>query len=115
MHYLDGFVAAVANTQRAAYTEHARLMGQLFKDHGALSVVDAWGDNVPEGKLTSFPMAVQCKADETVVFGWIVWASRAARDEGWKLTMADAHMHSAEMPFDGKRMIFGGFEVVASS
>ena len=115
MLYVDGFVAAVATANRAAYTEHARQVAQVFKDHGAISVVDAWGDDVPEGKLTSFPMAVQRKADETVVFGWVVWASRAARDEGWKLTMADARMQSADMPFDGKRMIFDGFEVVASS
>lgn len=115
MNYVDGFVASVATANRAAYTAFTLQMGPVFKDHGALSVVDAWGDDVPEGKLTSFPMAVQRKADETVVFGWIVWASRAARDEGMKQAMADPRMQNTEMPFDGKRMIFGGFEVIASS
>ncbi len=115
MNYVDGFVASVATANRAAYTTFTLEMGQLFKDHGALSVVDTWGDDVPEGKLTSFPMAVQCKADETVVFGWIVWPSRAARDEGMKQAMADPRMQNPEMPFDGKRMIMGGFEVIASS
>ncbi len=115
MNYVDGFVASVATANRAAYTTFARQMGQVFKDHGALSVVDAWGDDVPEGKLTSFPMAVQCKPDETVVFGWIVWASRAARDDGMKQAMADARMQNTEMPFDGKRMIFGGFEIIATT
>ena len=115
MDYVDGFVASVATAKRAEYTAHARMAGQVFKDAGALSVVDAWGDDVPEGKLTSFPMAVQRKADETVVFGWIVWASRAARDEGMKRAMADPRLQTSDMPFDGKRMIFGGFEVIAST
>ena len=114
MHYVDGFVAAVSNANRTAYTEHCRLMGQVFKDHGALSVVDAWGDDVPEGKLTSFTMAVQRQADESVAFGWVVWATRAARDQGWAAAMADERMKNAAMPFDGKRMIYGGFEMIAS-
>ena len=114
MTYVDGFVASVPSAKRADFVEHARAMGQVFKEYGAISVTDCWGDDVPQGKLTSFPMAVQCKPDETVVFGWINWPSRAVRDEAWQKVMADPRMQSAaEPPFDGKRMIYGGFEVVS--
>jgi len=116
MTYVDGFVASVQTTNRAAFEEHARAMARLFKEFGALSVVDCWGDDVPPGKLTSFPLAVQCKDDETVIFSWITWPSRAARDEAWKTVMADPRMQpgAVPMPFDGKRMIYGGFEVVSN-
>lgn len=115
MPYVDGFVASVPTAKRADFVAHSQTMGKLFKEHGALSVVDCWGDDVPEGKLTSLPMAVQCKPDETVVFSWITWPSREARDESWKKVMADPRMQSGgEPPFDGKRMIFGGFEVVST-
>ena len=79
-----------------------------------LGVVECWGDDVPEGKLTSFPMAVQRLAEETVVFSWIAWPSRAVRDEAWKKLMADPRLQpgASPMPFDGKRMIYGGFEVL---
>jgi uncharacterized protein YbaA (DUF1428 family) len=114
MAYVDGFVASVPTARRADFIEHARTMGTLFKEHGATRVVDTWGDDVPEGKLTSLPMAVQCRPDETVVFSWIVWPSREVRDASWQQVMADPRMQSAaEPPFDGKRMIFGGFEVVS--
>ena len=77
----------------------------MFKEHGALTVVECWGDDVPEGTLTSFPIAVKRQDDETMVFSWITWASRAARDEGMKRVMADARLQPAThpMPFDGKR------------
>ncbi len=114
MAYVDGFVASVPTDRRADFVEHSRTMGILFKEHGATGVVDCWGDDVPEGKLTSLPMAVQCRPDETVVFSWITWPSRAVRDEAWTKIMADPRMQAgAEPPFDGKRMIFGGFEVVS--
>jgi len=114
MTYVDGFVASVPTAKRADFLEHAQAMGKLFKEYGAISVVDCWGDDVPEGKLTSFPLAVQCKPDETVVFGWITWPSRETRDESWKKLMADPRMQSAAAPpFDGKRMIYGGFEMVS--
>ena len=112
MNYVDGFVAAVPTANKAAYLEHARLAATVFKQHGALSSVECWGDDVPEGKLTSFPMAVQRKPDETVVFAWITWPSRAVRDEGMKKVMDDPRMKDMAMPFDGKRMIYGGFQVV---
>ena len=115
MNYIDGFVASVPTTKRADFVTHAQTMGKLFKEHGAISVIDCWGDDVPEGKLTSFPMAVQCKPDETVVFSWITWPSREVRDESWKKLMADPRMQSAaEPPFDGKRLIYGGFQMVSA-
>lgn len=115
MTYVDGFVASVPTARRADFVEHSQAMGKIFKEYGATSVVDCWGDDVPEGKLTSFPMAVQCKPDETVVFSWVTWPSREVRDESWKKVMADPRMQSAaEPPFDGKRMIFGGFSVVST-
>ena len=112
MAYVDGFVAAVQTANRAAFLEHAKIAAAVFKEHGALSSVDCWGDDVPEGKLTSFPLAVQRKPDETVVFGWLTWPSRAARDAGMKKAMEDPRMKEMKMPFDGKRMIYGGFEVI---
>ena len=115
MNYVDGFVAAVPTANREAYRQHALAAAAVFKQHGALSVVECWGDDVPEGKLTSLPMAVQRKDGETVVFGWIAWPSREARDAGMKAVMDDARMQSMDMPFDGKRMIYGGFEVLLSA
>jgi uncharacterized protein YbaA (DUF1428 family) len=114
MSYIDGFVAAVPTANRDLFKKHAEAAGVVFKDHGALKVVECWGDDVPNGKLTSFPMAVHKKDDETVVFSWIVWPSRQARDEGMKKVMADprSQPHANPMPFDGKRLIFGGFEVL---
>ena len=114
MNYVDGVVIAVPTADKETYRAFAQRMGAMFKEFGALKVVDCWGDDVPEGKLTSFTMAVKREANETVVFSWITWPSRAARDEGWKAAMADPRMQpDASMPFDGKRMIFGGFEVIS--
>ena len=115
MTYIDGFVASVPTAKRTDFVEHAQTLGKIFKEYGALSVIDCWGDDVPEGKLTSFPLAVQSRQDETVVFGWIAWPSREVRDESWKKVMADPRMQSSSAPpFDGKRMIYGGFEMVSA-
>lgn len=115
MNYVDGFVIAVPTANRETYLEHAVTAAAVFKEHGALSVIECWGDDVPQGKLTSFPLAVQCKADETVVFSWITWPSKAVRDTGMEKAMADARLTNIQMPFDGKRMIYGGFEVMLSA
>jgi uncharacterized protein YbaA (DUF1428 family) len=117
MTYIDGFVAAVPTANRDAYRMHAEAAARVFKEHGALKLVECWGDDVPDGKLTSFPMAVRKKDDETVVFAWIVWPSKQARDEGMKRVMADprAQPGANSMPFDGKRLIFGGFEVLVEA
>jgi uncharacterized protein YbaA (DUF1428 family) len=114
MSYVDGFVVAVPTANRETYLKHAELAAEVFKQNGALAVVECWGDDVPEGKLTSFPMAVQRKEDETVVFSWITWPDRATRDEGMKKSMEDPRLQSQAnpMPFDGKRMIYGGFQVI---
>ncbi len=112
MNYIDGFVAAVPTHKRQEYLEHARQADTLLKECGALGAVECWGDDVPDGKLTSFPLAVQRKPDETVVLSWITWPSRAVRDAGMKKFMADPRTQNMQMPFDGKRMIYGGFEVI---
>ncbi len=112
MSYVDGFVAAVPTANKQKYIEHVKEAALLLKEHGALKMVECWGDDVPEGKITSFPLAVKLEKDETVVFSWIVWPSKAVRDEGMQKVMADPRMQSNTMPFDGKRVIFGGFEMI---
>ncbi len=114
MDYVEGFVAAVPTAKRDEYRQHAEQAAAVFKEHGALRLVECWGDDVPDGELTSFPMAVRCEPDETVVFSWILWPSRQVRDAGMEKVMQDPRMRpdSNPMPFDGKRMIFGGFQVI---
>lgn len=114
MEYIEGFVAAVPTTNKDVYIQHALEAAVVFKDHGAIRLVECWGDDVPSGKKTSFPMAVQCQTDETVVFSWISWPSREARDFGMKKVMNDPRMNNASssMPCDGSRLIFGGFQMI---
>ncbi|MFN4288349.1 MAG: DUF1428 domain-containing protein [Brevundimonas sp.] len=112
MSYMDGYVAAVSDSNRDTYVEFATRMAAIFKEHGAVRVVECWGDDVPEGKLTDFRRAVKAETGESIVFSWIEWPSRAARDAGWKACMEDARMQDSDMPFDGKRMIYGGFATV---
>ena len=114
MAYVDGFVAAVPTANREKFRKHAEEAAEVFKECGALKVVECWGDDVPDGEVTSFPMAVKRKEDETVVFSWILWPSKAVRDEGMKKMMEDPRMQpeANPMPFDGKRVIFGGFEII---
>ena len=117
MNYIDGFVAAVPAANREAYRQHAEKAAVVFKEYGALNVVECWGDDVPEGKLTSFSMAVKREENEAVVFSWITWPSRQVRDEAWKKVMADPRLKSDTnpMPFDGKRLIYGGFEIIVEA
>jgi len=114
MNYIDGFVVAVPTANRERYKKHAEAAAVVFKEHGALRLVECWGDDVPQGKVTSFPMAVKCKDDETVVFSWVTWPSKKVRDEGMKKVMADPRLQPDKnpMPFDGKRLIYGGFEML---
>ncbi|SFP51318.1 Uncharacterized conserved protein YbaA, DUF1428 family [Geopseudomonas sagittaria] len=114
MSYVDGFVLAVPTANKETYRIHAAAAAVVFKEYGALKVVECWGDDVPEGKITSFPMAVKCQPDETVVFSWIVWPSREVRDQGMDKVMADPRLQPENnpMPFDGKRLICGGFEMI---
>ena len=108
MSYVDGFVAAVPTANRDAYRVHAEKALAVFKEHGATRCVEAWGDDVPDGKVTSFPLAVQRKPEETVVFSWVEWPSKEARDAGWQKIMADPRMQpdANPMPFDGQRLIY---------
>ncbi|MCW8956921.1 MAG: DUF1428 domain-containing protein [Gammaproteobacteria bacterium] len=114
MSYIDGFVVAVPTANKAIYKKYAETAAVIFKEYGALKLVECWGDNVPEGEVTSFPLAVKCKKDETVVFSWISWPSRKIRDQGMEKAMADPRLNpdTNPMPFDGNRMIYGGFEVI---
>ncbi|ATE72184.1 DUF1428 domain-containing protein [Lysobacter capsici] len=112
MSYVDGFVLAVPKSNLAAYRRLSRQAGKIWMEYGALSYVEAVEDDVKPGKSTSFPQAVKLKPGEVVVFAWIVYKSRAARDRINKQVMNDPRlkMQAENMPFDGKRMIFGGFK-----
>lgn len=114
MPFVDGFVAAVPTANKDKYTQFATAAAAIIKEAGALKIVENWGVDVPDGELTSMPMAVKCGKDETVVFSWVTWPSKEARDEGWKRVMEDPRMNQDDnpMPFDGKRMIYGGFETI---
>jgi uncharacterized protein YbaA (DUF1428 family) len=108
--YIDGFLVPVPAGKKEAYRAVAERAAPIFREHGALQVVECWGDDVPVGKLTDFRRAVNAEEGETVVFAWIVWPSRQARDEGSRRVMEDPRMGAmTDMPFDGKRMVFGGF------
>ncbi|GJE60081.1 DUF1428 domain-containing protein [Methylobacterium trifolii] len=111
MSYVDGFIVPVPRDKLDAYKALAAKAGALWKEHGALAFVECVGDDVPYGKRTSFPRAVEAGEDEVVVFSWIVYASREDRDAVNARVMADPRLETdpARMPFDGKRMIFGGF------
>ena len=112
MSYVDGFVVAVPRHNIEAYKALARTAGEVWKEHGALAFVECLADDVPYGELTSFPRAVQAKDDEVVAFSWIVYASREQRDAINAKVMADPRMKAGmeNTPFDGKRMIYGGFQ-----
>lgn len=114
MAYVDGFVLAVPKQNIAAYKTLARKAGEVWKEYGALSYVECIADDVPYGELTSFPRAVQAKENEVVVFSWITYESRTHRDAVNAKVMADPRLKGtmSDMPFDGKRMIYGGFQTV---
>ena len=113
MTYIDGFVAAVPTKNKAAYLKHAKDSVSVFKKYGALRCVENWGVDVPDGDVTSFPLAVKAKPDETVVLAWIVWPSKEVRDKGMEEAVKDPFFsQEMEIPFDGSRLIFGGFETI---
>jgi uncharacterized protein YbaA (DUF1428 family) len=109
MAYVEGFVAAVPAANKDVYRRHAVEAAKVFKELGATRIVECWGDDVPNGKLTDFRGAVKAKDDEVVVFSWVEYPSKEVRDEANRRMMSDDRMKGMEMPFDGKRMIFGGF------
>jgi uncharacterized protein YbaA (DUF1428 family) len=110
MSYVDGFILAVPKSNLDAYRALARKGGEVWKEHGALAYVECVADDVPYGEVTSFPRAVQAKDDEVVIFSWVVYASRQSRDEVVAKVMADPRLKGTDMPFDGKRLIYGGFQ-----
>lgn len=114
MQYVDGFVIAVPKQKLEAYKAIAKMSGDVWKEYGALEYVECVGDDVPYGKLTSFPRAVQATDDEVVVFSWIVYDSKEKRDDVMKKVMEDPRIKETmnDMPFDTKRMIFGGFKPI---
>lgn len=113
--YIDGFVIPVPAANRQAFIDHANKADSLFLELGALRIVECWGDDVPEGKVTDFRRSVDLAQEETVVFSWIEWPDKDTRDAAFAKMMSedfkDPRMDQAQnpMPFDGKRMIFGGF------
>jgi uncharacterized protein YbaA (DUF1428 family) len=112
--YIDGFIIPVRKDNKDAYLKMAQMAAEVWKDHGAIDIIECWGDDVPDGKLTSFPLAVKLEADEVVVFSWVTWPSKEARDAGNEKVMADPRMNpeNMEMQFDGKRLIYGGFTLL---
>ena len=114
MPYIEGFVAAVPSANRDSYIEHATQASTYFKSLGATRVVECWGDDVPKGEVTDFYRATQAKDDETVIFSWIEYPDKATRDAANEKMSADSAAMNMEMPFDAKRMFFGGFEQVVS-
>ncbi|NMH61286.1 DUF1428 domain-containing protein [Alteromonas ponticola] len=114
MSYVDGFVVAVPNDKKQDYIDLAQSAAKVFKRCGATNVVECWADNVPDGKLTSLPMAVKCQQNESVVFSWVRWPSKEVQESGMKEFMQDpiCNQDNNPMPFDGKRMIFGSFNVI---
>ena len=117
MPYVDGFVLAIPTANREVYRQYALDAATVFKAHGALSLVECWGDDVPVGKINSMHSAVLRKDDETVVFSWITWPDKATRDIGMQKVFDDARssVTMANMPFDGTRMIFGGFQMIVDA
>jgi uncharacterized protein YbaA (DUF1428 family) len=114
MAYIDGIVLPVPEGKKQAYIDFAGRMDPVFLEYGALRVVEGWGNDVMRGKTTDFFMATKAEEGENVVFSWIVWPDKAARDSGWEKVMQDPRMQpdaNKDAPFDGKRMFWGGFEV----
>ena len=115
MSYIDGFVIPVPTGKKDAYLALAAKMATMFKEWGATRIVECWSNDVPDGKVTDFKRAVKAEDNEAVVFSWIEWPSKAVRDAGNEKMMKDPRMNPEDMPFDGKRMIFGGFEILYES
>jgi len=111
--YTDGFVVPVPKDNKDAYRAMAQKAATKFKQHGALRVVEAWGDDIPDGKVTDYKRAVQATDGENVVYSYVEWPDKATRDAAWEKVMADPEMQpDGEMPFDGKRMFWGGFKPI---
>ena len=114
MAYYDGFVIPVPTADKAKFVEHAERMDKMFLEFGARQVVEAWGEKIEPGKVTDFRRAVDAKDDESIAFSWVEWPDKATRDAAFKKMEADEAMMNEPMPFDGKRMIFGGFTPIVT-
>ncbi|MFT4056260.1 MAG: DUF1428 domain-containing protein [Novosphingobium sp.] len=120
MTYVEGFVIAVPKANKDKFIAHAEMGDAVFMEHGATRILECWQDDVPEGKQTDFFRAVECKEDEAVVFSWIEWPDKATREKGMAAVMnamnTDPRMDPEKnpMPFDGMRMIYGGFQPVVT-
>lgn len=113
MSYIQGFVIPVPTDNKDAYREMCAKVWPLFRDYGAERIVECWGVDIPDGKLTDFRRAVKAEEGEQVVFSWVVWPDKKTQDEAHPKMMADPRMEPKGLiPFDGKRMIFGGFEPI---
>ncbi|MEM5473329.1 DUF1428 domain-containing protein [Hoeflea sp. AS60] len=114
MAYVSGFMGSVPSERKQDYLDMATAAAEVFKEHGATRVVETWGDEVPDGKVTSMPMAVQAKEGEIVIFSWVWWPDKATYKSGMEKVMQDKRMDydPATLPFDMKRMIYGGFDVI---
>lgn len=114
MAYVDGFVASVPTDRREEFRAHAETFAAVFRDHGALKVVECWAEDVPHGERTDFYRAVQAKEGEAPVFSWVWWPDKATRDAGNAKVMADPRVAGGpdSMPFDSRLMIYGGFDVL---
>lgn len=111
--YADGYVVPVPTKNRQAYRDAAAKAATVFKEYGAIRVVESWGDDVPDGQVTDFKRSVKAKDDETVVFSYVEWPSKQVRDAAWPKMMEDPRMKPAkDMPFDGQRMFWGGFQPI---
>jgi uncharacterized protein YbaA (DUF1428 family) len=110
--YVDGFVAPVPNAKRDAYREMAAKSAKVFMEYGALRDFEAWGVDTPKGEVTSFPRSVEATDEESVVFSFLEWLDEATRNAGWEKVMGDERMKDMDMPFDGKRMFWGGFSPI---
>ena len=116
MIYIDGFVIPVPAGNKEAYRDLAARAAPIFKEHGATRIVECWGDDLPDGKVTDLKGAVKAESGENVVFAWVMWPSKSARDAGNKKVMEDPRLKmDGDAPFDGKRMIWGGFEILLDS
>lgn len=117
MTYVDVFMAAVPRDKKDDYIRHATAFADMFKRLGALGYSEAWADDVPDGAVTSMPLAVQKKEHEDVVVGWTLWPDKDTRDKAWVAAESDPTMaeFGATIPFDGKRLIYGGFNQIVAA
>jgi len=112
MAYITGFLTPVKAADRDRYIRSAEFSAPLFKEFGALEQVETWGVDVPAGKVTGFDLAVKLEEGEVVVFSWLKWPDKATADAAWARMMEDPRFADMDMPFDGKRMMWGGFETI---